>query len=97
MVLVRFVDLVDAQAYVTTVSSGADPSVCIRNVTDAVDMTSVNITIDANENTSYTDAHQRTIDTAHDDVVTGDLIAVDVDVAGTATKGLGVILSFRIP
>jgi len=37
------------------------------------------------------------IDAANDDVATGDLIAVDVDVAGTGTKGLGVILSFQLP
>jgi hypothetical protein len=37
------------------------------------------------------------IDATKDDVATGDLLAVDVDVAGTGAKGLGVILSFQLP
>jgi hypothetical protein len=57
-------------------------------------MLSTAITIDANETTSYTAAAPPVIDTAHDDVATGDLIAIDVSVAGTGTKGLGVVLSF---
>jgi hypothetical protein len=31
------------------------------------------------------------------DVATGDLVAVDVDAAGTGAKGLGVILTFTLP
>ena len=65
----------------------------IRNVTQTADMLSTRITIDASEFTSYT-AAAAVIDTGNDDVATGDLIAVDVDVAGTGAKGLGVILRF---
>lgn len=83
-----------AAAYVTTVSSSGTPTVQLRNVTQAADMLSTRITIDANETTSYTAATPPVIDTAHDDVTAGDLIAVDVDVAGTGAKGLGVLLSF---
>jgi hypothetical protein len=36
------------------------------------------------------------INTDYDDVATGDLIAIDVDVAGTGAKGLGVILTFSL-
>ena len=88
-------NLVDADAFVTTVSSSGTPTVQIRNVTDAVDMLTTKITIDANEYTSYTAATAPVIDVAHDDVATGDLIAIDVDVAGTGAKGLGVMLVFR--
>lgn len=87
-------NLTDADAYVTTVSSSGTPTIQIRNVTQAADMLSTRITIDASEFTSYTAAAAPVIDTANDDVATGDLLAVDVDVAGTGAKGLGVILTF---
>jgi hypothetical protein len=87
-------NLMSAEAFVTTVSSSGKPTVQIRNVTDSVDMLSTRITIDVSEFTSYTAAIRPVVNLANDDVVTGDRIAVDVDVAGTAAKGLGVILSF---
>lgn len=87
-------NLIDADAYVTTVSSSGTPTVQIRNVTDSVDMLSTVITIDANEFTSYTAATPPVINTSTDDVATGDRIAIDVDVAGTGAKGLGVVLKF---
>ena len=57
-------------------------------------MLTTKISIDASEFTSYTAAAAPVIDTGNDDVATGDLIAIDVDVAGTGAKGLGVILTF---
>ncbi len=90
-------NLVDADASVTTVSTSGTPTVQINNVTQAADMLSTTITIDANEFTSYTAATAPVIDTANDDVATGDIIRIDVDVAGTGTKGLSVLLSFQVP
>lgn len=90
-------DLVDADACVTTVSSSGTPTVQIHNLTDTVDMLSTLITIDANEKTSYTAAAAPVINTSNDSVATGDQLRIDVDVAGTGTKGLAVILSFRLP
>ena len=90
-------NLVDAQAAVSTVSSSGLPTIQIANVTDGVDMLSTKITIDANERTSYTAATPAVIDTTKDDVVTGDLLRIDVDVAGTGAKGLVVILTFQLP
>lgn len=90
-------NLVDADAYVTTVSSSGLPTVQIRNVTQAADMLTTKITIDASEFSSYFAATPPVIDTANDDVATGDRIAIDVDVAGTGAKGLGVVLSFANP
>lgn len=87
-------NLTGAQAYVTTVSSSGLPTVQIRNVTDGVDMLSTRITIDVSEFSSYTALNAPVINGATDDVATGDRIAIDVDVAGTGTKGLGVILTF---
>lgn len=90
-------NLVDIEIYVSTVSSSGTPTVQVRNVTDSVDMLSTVATIDANEYTSLTAATPPVIDTTKDDVATGDLIAIDVDVAGTGAKGLGVQLSFQLP
>lgn len=89
-------NLVSAHAAVSTVSSSGTPTYQIRNVTDSVDMLSTKITIDANENTSYTADTQPVIDTSHDDVATGDLIAIDKDVDGTGCKGDTIILTFRM-
>ena len=90
-------NLVGANAFVTTASSSGTPTIQIRNVTDAVDMLSTRITIDANEYTSYTAAAADVVDATYDDVATGDRLAVDVDVAGTGAKGLGIILTFQLP
>ncbi len=90
-------DLTAIAGFVTTVSSSGLPTVQIRNVTQAADMLTTKITIDVSEFTSYTAAAPPVIDTGNDDVATGDLIAVDVDVAGTGAKGLGVILTFSLP
>ena len=88
--------LIAAHAYVDTVSSSGTPTIQIRNVTDSVDMLSTRITIDASEFTSYTAATAPVIDTNNNQVATADRIAIDVDVAGTGTKGLQVILTFQL-
>lgn len=62
-----------------------------------VDMLSTALTVDANEYDSKDATAAAVIDTANDDVATGDLIRVDVDVAGTGTKGLIVTLTFQLP
>lgn len=90
-------NLVDADAAVITTSSSGTPIVQIYNVTDSQDMLSTRITIDASEYTSYTAATAPVINTSYDDVATGDIIRIDVDGAGTGTKGLIVILSFQLP
>ena len=93
-------NLVDADACVSTAGTGATlTTVQVRNVTDAVDMLSTRITIDASELTSFTAATQPVIDTTKDDVATGDQLAIDVDLIAntTAPKGLQVILVFEEP
>lgn len=86
--------LVDVESYVTTVSSSGKPTVQLRNVTQAVDMLTTKVEIDASEKNSKDAATQRVITAANADVVWGDHIAIDVDVAGTGAKGLGVMLTF---
>jgi hypothetical protein len=87
-------NLIDADACVTTVSSSGTPTIQIHNVTQAADMLTTKITIDANENCSYTAATAPVIDTGNDDVATGDILRIDVDVSGTGAKGLIVMLTF---
>lgn len=90
-------NIVSVAAFVTTVSSSGLPTFQIRNVTDAVDILSTKVSIDANEFTSYTAATAAVIDAAKDDLATGDLIAFDCDVAGTGAKGAGIILGVQKP
>jgi hypothetical protein len=59
------------------------PTFQLRNVTDAVDVLSTKVTIDSGETYSGSAATPPVIDTSKDDVATGDIFAVDVDVAGT--------------
>ena len=93
-------NLVAAHAAVYTVATGETLiAIQIRNVTDSVDMLSTKITLDASEFNSYTAATPPVIDTALDDVATGDRIAVDIDAIGNTTSGNGldVILTFQLP
>lgn len=90
-------DLVAVAAHVTTASTSGLPEVQIHNVTDAVDILSTTLTIDANEKDSSTALTAAVINTANDDVATGDELRIDVDTAGTGTKGLIVELQFRLP
>jgi len=62
-----------------------------------VDVLSTKATIDATEFSSYTAAVGAVVDTANDDVVAGDFLRVDVDVAGVDAAGLQVIIKFRAP
>lgn len=91
-------NLTTANAYVSTASTSGTPTIQIRNITNSnVDMLSTPITIDANENTSYTATTPAVVDTNNDGVSTGQLLTVDIDVAGTGAKGLGIILTFDLP
>lgn len=90
-------DLIEVESYVSTVSTSGKPTVQIRNVTQGVDMLSTKCEIDANEKNSKDAAVTVVIDPSNDDVAWGDHVAIDVDVAGTGAKGLGVMLTFQIP
>lgn len=80
-----------------TASSSGTPTIQIHNLTDAADILSTLITIDASEYTSYTAATAPVVDTDHDDLATGDRLRVDCDVAGTGTKGLSIIITAGKP
>lgn len=90
-------DLVYIHGHVLTASAVGIPTFQVYNLTDAVDMLSTPLTIDATETDSSTAANAAVIDAAHDDVATNDVIQIDVDVAGDTTKGAVVTLGFRMP
>lgn len=81
-------------AGLTTASSSGTPTVQVARIRGGtpVDVLSTKVTIDASELTSYTAATPPVVDTANDDLATGDLLRVDVDVAGTGAKGLMVLI-----
>lgn len=80
-------------ASVWAASSSGLVTVQVRNVTDAVDVLSTALTIDASEKDSSTATTPAVINTANDDLATADQIAFDVDGAGTGVKGLLVELT----
>lgn len=86
-------DLVDAEAYVTTVASGAI-IIQIRNVMTGLDLLSTRIQIDSGEKNSK-DGTAAVVNRSNSEVSWGDHIAIDVDSAGSGSKGLGVVLTFR--
>jgi len=81
----------EADAYVTTAGG---VTVMLRNVTQAVDMLTSPITINAGGFTSYNDGSSGVIDVDNSLVALGDLIAIDVDSVDGEPKGLGVHLFF---
>jgi len=98
-------NLVSVSIAVITTSSSGLPTVQLArgrqsSATSAhtfADMLSTKVTIDATEYDSKDATTPAVIDTANDDVATGDLIRIDVDVAGTGTAGLILTLAFRLP
>lgn len=92
-------NLVSVGASVTTASSSGLVNVQIRRVRSGTpaDMLSTSLTIDASETDSNTAATPAVINTANDDILDGDQIYIDVDGAGTGTKGLNVTLQFQTP
>lgn len=88
--------LVAAHAHLVTPSTSGTPAIQLRNTRLGADMLTTPITIDPNEKNSYTASAPAVIDTANDDVQTGDEIRIDVDVAGTNAKGLILMLTFSL-
>jgi hypothetical protein len=62
-----------------------------------VDMLSTSLTIDALDYDSKDAGTPAAINASNDDVLTGDLIRVDCDVAGTSTAGGHLTLQFQLP
>jgi hypothetical protein len=60
------------------------------------DMLSTAATIDVNEYTSIDATTAPVINASYDDIAYGDIIRIDIDGAGSGTKGLDVILKFTL-
>jgi len=90
-------NLVSVGAHVYTVSSSGLPTFQIHNLTDAQDMLSTLLTIDATEKDSKDAATPAVINTTYDDVATGDELRFDCDLAGTSTKGMEIRMGFSAP
>lgn len=61
------------------------------------DVLSTLCTIDANEYDSKDATTAAAINGSNDDLATGDVLRIDVDVAGTGTKGLNVTIQAQLP
>ncbi len=90
-------NLVVVGAHVYTVSSAGLPTIQIHNETNGQDVLSTEITIDANEIDSTTAVAQPVINGAQDHVVTADVYRIDIDIAGTGTKGCELRMEFALP
>lgn len=91
-------NLTGVAATVYTAGTTNTTDIQIRNKTDSADMLSTKITIDSGETDTSTAATAAVIDTTKDDVVTGDVLAIDIDaVSTTAAKGLYIELRFELP
>lgn len=88
--------LVACHAGCDTVGTASSTIIQIRNVTQAVDMLTTRITIDANENHSK-DATTPVIDGSNDDVAYGDKVVIDIDQVATGTRGVQVQALFQSP
>lgn len=78
-------------------SSSGTPTFTVRNVTDAAQMLSTSLTVDANEYTSATAAAAAVIDTGADDLATDDLIEIACTTAGTGVTYATITLGLRLP
>jgi hypothetical protein len=93
-------NLVAAVSAVDTTGTTGTTTLMIRRrrQTTNADMLSVALTIDSGEADSTTAATGITIDSANDDIATGDKIYIDVDaVHTTPAQGLSTTLTFRLP
>lgn len=102
---VNGMNLIGCSITVLTKSTSGTPTVQLArgrqaNATTAhayTDMLTTKMTIDANEYSSLNAATAAVIDTSADDVLTGDMIRVDIDVAGAGTADMYVYLEFQLP
>jgi hypothetical protein len=91
-------NLTGIAASVYTAGTTNSTTVNIRNKTDSQDMLSALMAIETGETDTSTSAQPGTINASYDDVVTGDILAIDVDtISTTAAKGLYVEMRFALP
>ena len=79
------------------VTGTAEVEIQIHNLTQAANILSTTLTIDANEKDSKDAAVPAVIDTNEDDVQTGDRLRIDIVDEGTATTWLDVQITVQLP
>lgn len=91
-------NITSIHAALTTVSTSGNPTIQVARIRSgvSVDVLSTKVTIDANTNNSYIATTPPVINTSNDDVQTGDIIRVDVDVAGSGARGLMVLIAIGV-
>lgn len=77
---------------VDTASTSGTPEFQVYHERHTADILSTTATIDANEKTSYDASTPPVVNSSYDDLETGDRLRVDVDTAGTGTKGLTIFI-----
>ena len=94
-------NLVSCGGHLYTAATSGVVQVQIANVTSAVDMLSAakKLEWDATEKDTATAgaASAAVINTANDNVLTGEEIRVDIDAAASGAKGMEVRLTFKLP
>lgn len=98
-------NIIGVAAQVITTSSSGLPTVQIARGRQAsptsnftyADVLSTLVTIDATEYDSKDATTPAVINASNDDLATGDVLRVDVDVAGTGTTGLQVTIECQLP
>lgn len=89
-------NLLSCAAYGVTAGSGGDTTIAIKRIRSGVtvDMLTASLTITSGSNASGAGS----IDTANDDVATGDRIRIDIIAVGsTPVQGLSIVLNFQLP
>lgn len=92
----NLMDLVSVSATVFVAGTGGSMTIQVHNKTDTADMLSTVLTVAAS---AVVDDGNAVIDTGADDIVTDNIIQIDVDTVHSTTPALGliVLLGFRIP
>lgn len=85
-------DIKSIDIAVVTPSTSGKPTVQVYSSYHSADILTTKVTIDESENTSFTADVAAVINTARDDLHVGSYLRIDVDVAGTGTKGLVAII-----
>ena len=88
-------EIISVQADVDTVSSSGALSIQIHNKDLSVDILSTPITIDVSEHSSASAATAPVINPSYKLLGTADRLRIDVDTAGTGTKGLQISLELK--
>jgi len=87
--------LVDAHAQVFTAGGSGNTEVQIHNLTQATDMLSTKIIVEAGELGSHLATAQPSIDSVYKQVNAYDILRIDVDTVSTSPEPLGLILTLH--